>query len=72
VTRALVLEAGLAVERPVPMATFLGASEAFLTSTARAGQPIAVIDGRRLGPPGEATARVAAHLRAVLDGDPEP
>ena len=72
VTRALVLEAGLAVERPVPMATFLGASEAFLTSTARAGQPIAVIDGRRLGPPGEATARVATHLRAVLDGDPEP
>jgi len=72
VTRALVVEAGLAVEAPVPMAAFTGATEAFLTSTARAGQPIAVIDGRRLGPPGEATARVAAYLRTVMDTVPEP
>ena len=72
VTRALVVEAGLAVERPVPIAVFLQASEAFLTSTARAGQPIATVDGRPLGPPGEATARVAAYLRTVMDTDPEP
>lgn len=72
VTRALVLEAGLAVERTIPIAGFLEAREAFLTSTSRLGQPIAAIDGRTLPPPGPRTAAIAAHLTSLLRTTVEP
>lgn len=72
VTRALVVEAGLAVERALPLAALLDAEEAFLTSTTRLGQPIGWVDGRALGPPGAATRRVAAVLRELVASNPEP
>ncbi|MGE3361598.1 MAG: aminotransferase class IV [Acidimicrobiia bacterium] len=71
VTRALVLEAGLAVEAPLPLAALLHAEEAFLTSTTRLGQPISHVDGRALSPPGPCTRRVQQALEALLDADPD-
>jgi branched-chain amino acid aminotransferase len=72
VTRALVLEAGMAVERPLPLTALLEASEAFLTSTTRLGQPISHVDGRPLGPPGAATLAVQRMLCDLLDRTLEP
>ncbi|MEZ5266677.1 MAG: hypothetical protein R2755_33895 [Acidimicrobiales bacterium] len=69
--RALVLEARLAVEAPLPLAALLHAEEAFLTSTTRLGQPISHVDGRALSPPGPCTRRVQQALEALLDADPD-
>jgi branched-chain amino acid aminotransferase len=70
VTRALVLEAGAAVEGDVPLAAFLGAGEAFLTSTTRDVQPLAEIDGRPLpvvnGPATRAAAAAFSALAAAV------
>ena len=72
VTRALVLEAGLAVERTIAIGEFRHAQEAFLTSTSRLGQPIAAIDGRPLPPAGPRTAAIAAYLRTLLATTVDP
>lgn len=72
VTRALVLEAGLAEERPLPLAALWHAEEAFLTSTTRLGQPISHVDGRPLAPPGPVTLGVQRALDSLLDASLEP
>lgn len=72
VTRALVLEAGLAVERTLPLAALRRADEAFLTSTTRLAQPIRSVDGRQLPPSGPATAAVQAALAALVAATCEP
>ncbi len=72
VTRALVLEAGLAEERPLPLAVLHHADEAFLTSTTRLGQPISHVDGRPLSPPGPVTRTVQRALEELLAATPEP
>jgi len=69
VTRALVLEAGAAVERNVTMAEFTGAGEAFLTSTTRDVQPIAAIDGRVLPVLGGSATAAAARAFAARVAD---
>lgn len=71
VTRALVLEWIGAEEVDVPLAALADAEEAFLTSTTRDIQPIALIDGREL-PVGPVTrkAQEAFALRAAEKVDP--
>ncbi len=72
VTRALaIVEAkrlGIAVEeRDTKIGAFEGAEEAFLTSTTREIQPVARVDGRRLGRVnGELTAAVGEAYRQLL------
>ncbi len=72
VTRALVLEAGLAVERRIPLAVFRDAEEVFLTSTTRLGQPVAAIDDRLLAPSGARTAEIASYLSTLVQTTSEP
>ena len=68
VTRALVLEYGGAVETTIDLAMLAKASEAFLTSTLRGAQPIAAIDGTKLGdavrPHSSRIAQILAELSA--------
>ena len=68
ITRELLLEETDAVEEDVTMDEFLGADEAFLTSSTRDVQPIAAVDGRALpscpGPLTEAAADAFAALQA--------
>ena len=72
ITRAIVIEVAGAEERGCTLADLRDAEEAFLASTVREVQPIAAIDEHELPPAGPVTARVAervaAHLRAMLDG----
>ena len=69
VTRELVLEARAAVEADLPLEALTGAEEAFLTSSTRDVQPIAVVDGRALsrvgGPATTRAARALATLAAA-------
>lgn len=75
VTRALVIEIGgdRVVERAVAASALGAATEAFLTSTTRAVQPIRLVDGRPLpqcpGPRTRELAQAFAHLM-VRDLDP--
>lgn len=55
ITRAAVLALTGATERPLGLAEFRSAEEAFLTSTTRGVQAIASLDGVALGRPGPAT-----------------
>jgi branched-chain amino acid aminotransferase len=68
VTRELVLEAGAAIEGDLSVDALSGAEEAFLTSSTRDVQPIAVVDGRPLprvaGPVSVRAARALAALAA--------
>ena len=68
VTRALLLELGVADELDVPLAALAEADEAFLSSTTREVQPIHAVDGRRLpicpGPLTQAAAKAFITLRA--------
>jgi branched-chain amino acid aminotransferase len=70
VTRALVLEVTGAAEEDVPVGALASASEAFLTSTTRAVQPIGSVDGvgiGRGGPvPGPLTSAAAAAFDALV------
>jgi branched-chain amino acid aminotransferase len=67
VTRALVLEVTGAVEEDVPVSSLAAASEAFLTSTTRAVQPIATVDGVRLGSaPGPLSSAASAAFDALV------
>ena len=68
VTRALLVELGVAEEVDVPLTALAEAEEAFLSSTTREVQPIHAVDGRRLpscpGPLTKAAAAAFAELRA--------
>jgi branched-chain amino acid aminotransferase len=71
VTRALLLETGLAVEEDVPVGALAVAPEAFLASTTREVQPIRAVDGELLrgGGPGPLTkAATAAFAELVASG----
>jgi len=74
VTRELVLEAVPAIEEvDVSMAAFATVDEAFLTSSTRDVQPIAVIDGRALSSCGGALTRdVAEQFRTLQTVTPDP
>jgi len=70
VTRAVLLEVTDAIEADIPMAAFLAADDAFLTSTGRDVQAIDRIDDRPLPAPGpltEAAARAFRELTATTD-----
>ncbi len=73
VTRDLLLELGVAVERSVPFEVLDATTEAFLSSTTRHVHPIASIDGSPLpacpGPLTQAAAGAFAHLFATT---PDP
>jgi branched-chain amino acid aminotransferase len=77
-TRAIVLDIckreGIAAsEEDTPLAELENADEAFLTSTLREVQPIATVDGKRLGTVnGEITQRLAAAFRATAEVDNYP
>ncbi len=73
VTRALILEMGLAVEADVTTADLEGAGEAFLASTTREVQAIAEVDGRRLpSAPGHLTEAASAAFADLVAGDIDP
>jgi branched-chain amino acid aminotransferase len=75
VTRELVLEHVECVEKDVPLDLVRTAAvqEAFLTSTTRAVQPIASLDGRQLpGADGPVTAAAAASLASLMEATDEP
>ena len=71
ITRARIIELTGAVERPTTADELLEAREAFLASTTREVQSVAVIEDRDLGPVGERTLQAADLLRqdihATLD-----
>jgi branched-chain amino acid aminotransferase len=69
ITREHVLALG-AAERPLSLADFAQAEEAFLTSSTREVQPLVAVDGRPVGDgkPGPVTRRLAeGYSRLVLD-----
>ena len=72
ITRARLIELTGAIERPTTSDELLRAREAFLASTTREVQSVAVIEDRDLGPVGERTMQAADVLRrdiaAALDG----
>lgn len=72
VTRALVLESGVASEADLAVSALGEVKEAFLCSTTRGVQPIARIDGRELQCPGPLTMAAAASYDDLLDAGPEP
>ena len=73
VTRALLLELGVAAEADVPVRALATADEAFLSSTTRNVQPIRAVDGRVVAAaPGELTAKAAAALDALIADDLDP
>jgi branched-chain amino acid aminotransferase len=73
VTRALLVEAGLADELDVPLAALAEADEAFLSSTTREVHPIARVDGQRLPScPGPLTRAAAEVFAALVAGTPDP
>lgn len=73
VVRALVLDAGLAVERDLRPDDLRGADEAFLTSSTRGVQPVASVDGRALPTsPGPRTVAIMSWYEALLAADLDP
>lgn len=73
VTRALILEAGLAVEADVTTGELAACSEAFLASTTREVQSIGAVDGRALpAAPGPLTEAAAGAFAAIVAGDIDP
>ncbi|MGO9162232.1 MAG: aminotransferase class IV [Streptosporangiaceae bacterium] len=73
ITRELVIEWCGAVERPLPLAAFAAADEAFLTGSSRDVQPIRAVDGRACpGVPGPVTLEAARTFafRAGQAADP--
>jgi branched-chain amino acid aminotransferase len=67
VTRALVLELGIAIaERDIPIDTLSRADEAFLCSTTREVQPIAHVDGHALNAPGPIALQLAERFTALV------
>jgi branched-chain amino acid aminotransferase len=75
VTRALLVEAGVAVEADVPVGALASSSEAFLTSTTREVQPVRAVDGVALhGPlcPGPLTSAAAAAFASIVKRSLDP
>ncbi len=73
VTRALVVEIGGVVERDIPASALRSATEAFLTSTTRAVQPIRLVDGRPLPRcPGPRTRGLAQAFTDLVARDIDP
>lgn len=73
VTRALLLEAGAAVEQDVPLGALAEASEAFLCSTTRDVHPVASVDGVALAScPGPLTSAAAAAFAEVVRRSDDP
>jgi branched-chain amino acid aminotransferase len=72
ITRDLVLRLAEVREAPLTTDELLGAREAFLCSTTREAQPVAAVEERDFGEPGERTrelgAALRAHIAAALDG----
>jgi len=70
ITRYLVMELVEVREAPLTKDEVLGVREAFLCSTEREAQPVAAIEDRDLGEPGEPTlearAAVLEHIRGAL------
>jgi branched-chain amino acid aminotransferase len=70
ITRAHVMDLVEVREAPVTADELLAAEEAFLCSTTREVQPVAAIESREFGEPGERTLAAAAalrdHIRAAL------
>ncbi|HEV7885925.1 MAG TPA: aminotransferase class IV, partial [Acidimicrobiales bacterium] len=60
VTRALLVESGVAVEEDVPLSALASADEAFLASTTREVQPISAVDGVGLAAVGGPLTAAAA------------
>ena len=73
VTRALLVELGIAEERDVPLSELAEADEAFLSSTTREVQPIHGVDGRPLPScPGPLTEAAAKAFTALRQSTPDP
>ena len=72
VTRALVIELTGAAEEDVPVGVLQDADEAFLTSTTREVQPIALVDGVALPAPGPLTRAAAESFSALVARDMDP
>jgi branched-chain amino acid aminotransferase len=74
VTRALLLESGVAAESDLPLSTLASADEAFLASTTREVQPISSVDGNALaGPcPGPLTQAAAAAFADLVTRSLDP
>jgi branched-chain amino acid aminotransferase len=73
VTRALLVEAGVAVEEDVPLAALASCDEAFLASTTREVQPISAVDGVDLGAcPGPLTAAAKQVFADVVASTLDP
>lgn len=73
VTRALLVELGVAEEVDVPLAALSEAEEAFLSSTTREVQPIHAVDGRALPScPGPLTTAAAAAFTTLRESTPDP
>jgi branched-chain amino acid aminotransferase len=73
VTRAVVLEVAEVEEADLPLGALADADEAFLTSTTREVQPIALVDGKPLpAAPGPLTTVAAAAFADLLRRDLDP
>ena len=73
VTRALLLEAGVAVEEDVPLGALAAATEAFLCSTTRDVHPISSVDGSDLALcPGPLTTAAAAAFAELVTRSDDP
>jgi branched-chain amino acid aminotransferase len=66
ITRAIVIEATGAVERPCTLDDLFGADEAFLASTTREVQPVAAIEDREFESGDAVTQRIAAAVGAQI------
>jgi branched-chain amino acid aminotransferase len=73
VTRELVMELVDVIEDDLPVAAFLQADEAFLTSSTRDVQAVRAVDGRPLAKcPGPLTEGAGAAFKALLGRDLDP
>jgi branched-chain amino acid aminotransferase len=73
VTRALLVELGVAEEEDVPVGALAEAGEAFLTSSTREVQPIRAVGGRALpAAPGPLTAAAQDAFAALVARDIDP
>jgi branched-subunit amino acid aminotransferase/4-amino-4-deoxychorismate lyase len=68
ITRDLVLKLVDVREAPLTKDELLGATEAFLCSTVREAQPVAAVEEREFGEPGERTLEAGAALREHISG----
>ena len=66
ITRALVIEASEAQERPCTLDDLFAADEAFLASTTREVQPVSAVEDRQFEDGGGVTAEIAAQVGALI------